>query len=79
MKTYEVSYKVTHDDKKPILKYFDTLGQAEDWIGEETQLRLDSEVEHSPHYVSETKYQAWEKVLGSLVKIRLIKENGKFI
>ena len=79
MKTYEASYKVSQNDKRPIIQYFDTLELAEDWIAETTQVRLDSEVEHSTHYVSKTKYKKWEKVLSSLAKIKLVKENGKFI
>ena len=76
-KGFDPKYKVIypHDEmdyKNPTVKFFEFYNEAEDWLHEEVQRRVDFTVQHSSDTVSEEEYKQIEEYEYYLVKIEEI-------
>tara|TARA_R100000664_G_scaffold2544_2_gene6296 strand:+ start:1693 stop:1908 length:216 start_codon:yes stop_codon:yes gene_type:complete len=66
---YKVTYAIDSLDTKPVIKTFESEYEAEEWLNEEVQHRIDYTVQHSPYTISEKEYQEIEEYEYSLVRI----------
>ena len=65
----KVSYSIDIMDPKPMVKTFDTIDEAHDWIHQEVTARVEFEVSHSPYTMSECDIQDLEANEYALVSI----------
>ena len=65
---YKVTYPCHEMDSKPTIKFFDLHNEAEDWIHEEVQRRVDFTVQHSVDTVSKEELKQIEEYEYYLVK-----------
>ena len=56
----KVSYSIDIMDPRPMVKTFDTIDEAHDWIHEEVAARVEFAVSHSPYTMSESDIQDLE-------------------
>ena len=66
---YKVTYAIDSLDTKPVIKIFESEYEAEEWLNDELQHRIDYTVQHSPYTISEKEYQEIEEYEYSLVRI----------
>ena len=66
---YKVTYAIDSLDTKPVIKTFESEYDAEEWLHNEVQERINWTVEHSPYTISEKEYQEIEENEYSLVRI----------
>ena len=66
---YKVTYAIDSLDTKPVIKLFESEYEAEEWLNDEVQHRIDYTVQHSPFSISEEEYKEIEEYEYSLVKI----------
>ena len=66
---YKVTYAIDSLDTKPVIKIFESEYEAEEWLNDEVQHRIDYTVQHSPYTISEKEYQEIEEYEYSLVRI----------
>ena len=66
---YKVIYPIDSLDLLPTIKTFETQYEAEEWLNDEVQHRIDYTVQHSPYTISEEEYKEIEEYEYSLVKI----------
>ena len=66
---FKVSYSIDIMDPKPMVKTFDTIDEAHDWIHEEVAARVDFVVSHSPYTMSESDIRDSEESEYALVSI----------
>ena len=66
---YKVTYAIDSLDTQPVVKLFDEEYEAEEWLHNEVQERMDYTVQHSPFSISEEEYQEIEEYEYSLVRI----------
>ena len=66
---YKVTYPIDTLDTKPVIKTFETEYEAEEWLNDEVQHRIDYTVQHSPFTISEDEYKEIEEYEYSLVRI----------
>jgi len=66
---YKVTYAIDSLDTNPVIKTFETEYEAEEWLHNEVQERMDYTVQHSPYTISEKEYQEIEEYEYSLVRI----------
>ena len=64
---YKVTYAIDSLDTNPVIKTFEHEYEAEEWLHNEVQERMDYTVEHSPYTISEKEYQEIEEYEYSLV------------
>ena len=69
---YKVTYAIDSLDTKPVIKIFESEYEAEEWLNDELQHRIDYTVQHSPYTISEEEYQEIEEYEYSLVRIEKI-------
>jgi hypothetical protein len=69
---YKVTYAIDSLDTNPIIKFFESEYEAEEWLNDEVQHRIDYTVQHSPYTISEDEYKEIEEYEYSLVKIEKI-------
>ena len=69
---YKVTYAVDSLDTKPVVKIFESEYEAEEWLNDEVQHRIDYTVQHSPYTISKKEYKEIEEYEYSLVKIEEI-------
>ena len=69
---YKVTYAIDSLDTKPVIKIFESEYEAEEWLNDELQHRIDYTVQHSPYTISEEEYQEIEEYEYSLVRIEEI-------
>ena len=69
---YKVTYASFPLDEKPVIKTFDEEYEAEEWLNDELQHRIDYTVQHSPYTISEKEYKEIEEYEYSLVRIEEI-------
>ena len=69
---YKVTYAIDSLDTKPVIKTFESEFEAEEWLNDEVQHRIDYTVQHSPYTISEKEYQEIEEYEYSLVRIEEI-------
>ena len=65
----KVSYSIDIMDTKPMVKIFDTIDDAHDWMHEEVAARVEFAVSHSPYTMSECDIQDLEANEYALVSI----------
>ena len=66
---YKVTYAIDSLDTKPVIKTFESEYEAEEWLNDEVQHRIDYTVQHSPYTISEEEYQEIEENEYQLVRI----------
>ena len=66
---YKVTYAIDSLDTKPVIKTFEHEYEAEEWLYNEVQERIDYTVQHSPFSISEKEYQEIEENEYTLVRI----------
>ena len=66
---YKVTYAIDSLDSNPTIKFFDSEYEAEEWLNDEVQHRIDYTVQHSPYTISEKEYQEIEEYEYTLVRI----------
>ena len=66
---YKVTYAIDSLDTKPVIKTFEHEYEAEEWLHNEVQERMDYTVQHSPYTISEEEYREIEEIEYSLVRI----------
>ena len=66
---YKVTYAIDSLDTKPVIKTFETEYEAEEWLHNEVQERIDYIVQHSPFTISEKEYKEIEENEYTLVRI----------
>ena len=66
---YKVTYASFPLDEKPVIKTFEHEYEAEEWLNDEVQHRIDYTVQHSPYTISEKEYKEIEEYEYSLVRI----------
>ena len=72
---YKVTYAIDTFDPNPTVRTFEHEYEAEEWLHNEVQERMDYTVQHSPFTISEEEYQEIEEYEYSLVKIEKITSN----
>ena len=66
---YKVTYAIDSLDTNPTIKTFETEYEAEEWLNDEVQHRIDYTVQHSQYTISEKEYKEIEEYEYSLVRI----------
>ena len=66
---YKVTYAIDSLDTKPVIKTFEHEYEAEEWLHNEVQERMDYIVQHSPFTISKKEYKKIEENEYSLVRI----------
>ena len=66
---YKVTYAIDYMDSNPIVKYFDLFDEAENWLHEEVQNRVQWYVDHSSYMISEEERSQIEEVEYSLARL----------
>ena len=66
---YKVTYAIDSLDTKPVIKTFEHEYEAEEWLHNEVQERIDYTVQHSPYTISEEEYREIEENEYTLVRI----------
>ena len=66
---YKVTYAIDFLDTKPVIKTFEHEYEAEEWLHNEVQERIDYTVQHSPYTISEEEYREIEENEYTLVRI----------
>ena len=69
---YKVTYAIDSLDTNPVIKTFETEYEAEEWLHNEVQERIDYTIQHSPYTISEKEYQEIEENEYTLVRIEKI-------
>ena len=72
---YKVTYAIDALDTKPVIKFFQNEFDAEEWLHNEVQERMNFIVQHSQYTISEKEYQELEEIEYSLVRIKKITSN----
>ena len=66
---YKVTYAIDSLDSNPTIKTFEHECEAEEWLYNEVQERIDYIVQHSPFTISEKEHQEIEENEYTLVRI----------
>jgi len=66
---YKVTYAIDSLDTNPVIKTFEYEYEAEEWLFDEVQRRMDYTIQHSPYTISEEEYREIEEIEYSLVRI----------
>ena len=69
---YKVTYAIDSLDTKPVIKTFEHEYEAEEWLHNEVQERMDYTVQHSPFSISEEEYREIEEYEYSLVRLEKV-------
>ena len=69
MSRFKVTYAIDYGDPKPLVKTFDSFDEAQDFVYDEVQHRIDTAVQHSQHFITEEDYKEMEETEHSLCKI----------
>jgi len=67
--TITVTYAIDSLDPNPAVELFDTMSEAQDWIADEMQRRIDWTVSHSPYPISEDELDEMRETEWTLVRI----------
>jgi hypothetical protein len=65
----KVTYAIDTLDNNPVVEIFDTMSEAQDWIADEMQRRIDWTVSHSPLPVSDDELDEMRETEFTLVRI----------
>tara|TARA_R100000353_G_scaffold9371_1_gene10676 strand:+ start:1624 stop:1839 length:216 start_codon:yes stop_codon:yes gene_type:complete len=66
---YKVTYAIDSLDTNPVIKTFEFEYEAEEWLNDEVQRRMDYIVQHSQYTISEKEYKEIEENEYTLVRI----------
>jgi len=66
---YKVTYAIDSLDTNPVIKIFESEYEAEEWLENEVQERIDYTVQHSPYTISKKEYKEIEENEYTLVRI----------
>ena len=69
---YKVTYAIDSLDTKPVIKIFENEYEAEEWLHNEVQERMDYTIQHSPFSISEDEYKEIEEYEYSLVRLEKV-------
>ena len=69
---YKVTYAIDSLDTNPVIKTFEHEYEAEEWLHNEVQERMNYTVQHSPYTISEKEYQEIEEYEYSLVRLEKV-------
>ena len=69
---YKVTYAIDSLDTNPVIKLFESEYEAEEWMNDEIQERMDYIVQHSQYTISEKEYQEIEEYEYSLVRLEKV-------
>ena len=69
---YKVTYAIDSLDNNPVIKTFESEYEAQEWLNDEVQHRIDYTVQHSPYTISEKEYQEIEEYEYSLVRLEKV-------
>ena len=69
---YKVTYAIDSLDTNPTIKIFEHEYEAEEWLHNEVQERMDYTVQHSPFTISEEEYRDIEEYEYSLVRLEKV-------
>ena len=72
---YKVTYAIDSLDTNPVIKIFKSEYEAEEWLNDEVQRRIEFQIEHSPFSVSEKEYREIEEYEYSLVRMEEVESN----
>lgn len=67
--TYKVTYAIDYLDPNPTVDLFDTFDEAQDWISDEVERRVDHIVQHSALPIREDELDEIREIELSLVTI----------
>jgi hypothetical protein len=67
--TITVTYAIDSLDPNPAVELFDTMSEAQDWIADEMQRRIDWTVSHSPYPIREDELEEMREIELTLVHI----------
>jgi hypothetical protein len=56
-------------DPNPSVELFDTMSEAQDWVADEMQRRIDWTVSHSPYPISDDELDEMRETEFTLVRI----------
>ena len=69
---YKVTYKAFDMDDKPVIKFFDQWYEAEEWIQDEKQARIDHTIQHCPYYINESDLADIEEQEHCLINVQQV-------
>ncbi len=69
---YKVTYAIDSLDSNPTERFFETQYEAEEWLHNEVQERINYTVQHSQYTISEKEYQEIEEYEYSLVRLEKV-------
>ena len=67
--TITVTYAIDTMDPNPSVELFDTMSEAQDWVADEMQRRIDWTVSHSPYPISDDELDEMRETEFTLVRI----------
>ena len=67
--TYKVTYAIDSLDPNPTVYLFDTMWEAEEWLSDEVERRIDHVVQHSALPIREDELDEIREIELSLVSI----------
>ena len=67
--TITVTYAIDTMDPNPSVELFDTMSEAQDWVADEMQRRIDWQVSHSPYPISDDELDEMRETEFTLVRI----------
>lgn len=67
--TITVTYAIDTMDPNPTVETFDTMSEAQDWVADEMQRRIDWTVSHSPYPISDEELDEMRESEFALVRI----------
>ena len=71
---YKVTYAIDSLDTKPVIKTFETEYEADEWLHNEVDRRVNFTIEHCPYKLSDREIINIEESEYSLVRIEEIKQ-----
>ena len=66
---YRVTYAIDSLDSSPLVKFFDSEWEAQEFLSEEIQSRMDYLMQHSVDSISESEYESMYELESSLARI----------
>ena len=66
--TVTVTYAIDTLDPNPTVELFDTIHEAQDWIADEMQRRIDWQVSHSPYPISDDELEEMREAEYELIR-----------
>ena len=71
---YKVTIAIDYLDTDPTIKIFDFFDEAQDFISEEVEARVQWFVDHSPYMISEEEREHQEEIEYTLVRLEEVEK-----